>query len=344
MSLCYVPGITGAALSTQYAVLSMVLPFTLWRQGNVTAFHWLGIALIAFASTSLLWNTDPLGGIHGLWMLCIAGLTFWLGSTLTTLRYVYAGLAVGGAVSSIIAGFQLLPTAAGIPAGLYYNSAAQGEILALLIVALFSERMYFYAVPLMPGVALAQSRGAWLALLIGVLGLYVRKTWLLAVAAAAVCIAMWIGGVSDAERWRIWLAAWGDLSWFGNGVGSFASQMYWDRGRVLYPEFVHNDALQLAYEYGIAAAVPAAIFAFVLLQTQAREWPVVLAFVVMGLFSFPLYMPVTAFIGILAAGRIVRDRYRVRRFSNYCGFVSDVRQWWFGSGTVSLVSTNKGSY
>ncbi len=324
----------------------MVLPFMLWRQGNVTAFHWLGIALIAFASTSLLWNTDPLGGVHGLWMLCVVGLTFWLGSTLRTLQQVYAGLAVGGAVSSAIAmvqalGYQMLPSGE-FPAGLYYNSVAQGEILALLVVALFSERMYFYAVPLFPGIVLAQSRGAWLALGIGVLGLYVRNIWLLMVAVAVVCVAMWTGGVSDAERWRIWLAAHGDLTWFGNGVGSFASQMYWNYGKVFYPEFVHNDALQLIYEYGIGATLPAAIFAFVLLQTQARQWPVVLAFVVMGLFSFPLYMPVTAFIGVLAAGRIVRDRYRVRRFGNYCGFVSDVRQWWFGGEVVSLVSTNKG--
>ncbi len=319
----------------------------LWRQGNVTAFHWLGIALIAFASTSLLWNTDPLGGVHGLWMLCIVGLTFWLGSTLRTLQQVYAGLAIGGAVSSAIAvmqalGHPVLPSGE-FPAGLYYNSVAQGEILALLVVALFSERMYFYAVPLIPGILLAQSRGAWLALAFGLLATLIQRSWLLPAAAVMVGAAMWIGQPSDAIRLRIWLAAYGDFSWFGNGVGSFASQMYMDRGAVMYPEFVHNDALQLIYEYGIGAAIPAVIFAFVLLQTQMREWPVVLAFVIMGFYSFSLYMPVTAFIGLLAAGRIVRDWHRVRRFGNYCGFVSDVRQWWFGSEAVPLVSTNKGS-
>ncbi len=347
VSLCYVPGVTGAALSTQYAVLSMILPFTLWRQGSVTAFHWLGIALVTYAAISLVWSFDPSGGVHGLWMLCILALCFWLGSTLRSLRQVYAGLAIGGAVSSSIAvvqalGYPLLPIAHGHPAGIYFSAITQGEILALLVVALFTERMFYWVLPLLPGIVLAQSRGAWLALGFGVLGLYVRKTWLLPIAAVMVGNSMWIGGATDAERWRMWLAAYGDLSWFGNGVGSFASQMYWDQGKVLYPEFVHNDALQLVYEYGIAAIIPAVIFAFVLFRTQAREWPVILAFTVMGLFSFPLYMPVTAFIGLLAAGRIVRDWHRIWRAGNYFRYVADVRQWWFSGEAISMVRTDKG--
>ncbi len=348
VSLCYIPGVTGAALSTQYAVLSMTLPFMLWRQGPVTAFHWLGLALIAFATTSLLWNADPLGGVHGLWMLCIAGLTFWLGSTLTTLRLIYAGLAVGGVVSSAVAvvqalGYSLLPTAPGHPAGIYFSAITQGEILALLVVALLTERMFYWVLPLLPGIALTQSRGAWLTLGFGILGLYVRRTWLLPVAVAMVGISMWIGGATDAERWRMWLAAWGDLSWLGNGVGSFASQMYWDQGKVLYPEFVHNDALQLVYEYGIAAIIPAVIFTFVLLRTQARGWPVILAFVVMGLFSFPLYMPVTAFIGLLAAGRIVRDWGMDGLFSNSSGPFDAAWPGVLGGRNVPMVGSHKGS-
>ncbi len=348
VSLCYVPGITGAALTTQYAVLSMILPFTLWRQDPVTAFHWLGLVLVTYAVTSLAWNADPLGGVHGFWMLCILALCFWLGSTLTTPRSVYAGLAVGGAMSSLVAvvqvlSYSILPTAPGHPAGIYFSAITQGEILALLVVALLTERMLYWVLPLLPGIALSQSRGAWLALGFGVLGLYVRKTWLLPVAIVMVGISMWIGGASDVERWRIWLAAYGDLTWFGNGVGSFASQMYWDQGKVLYPEFVHNDALQLVYEYGIAAIVPAVIFAFVLLQTQAREWPVVLAFVVMGLFSFPLYMPVTAFIGLLVTGRIVRDWHLVWSFSNNSGPLDAAWPRVLGGKVVSLVSANKGS-
>ncbi len=348
VSLCYIPGWTGAALSTQYAVLSMTLPFTLWRQGPITAFHWLGLTLIAFATTSLLWNTDPLGGVHGLWMLCVLALCFWLGSTLPNLRQVYTGLAVGGAVSSLIAivqafGYQLLPTAPGHPAGLYFSAITQGEILALLIVALLTERMFYWVLPLLPGIALSQSRGAWLALGFGVLGLYVRRTWLLPAAGVAVGISMWLGGPTDVERWHNWLAAWGDLTWFGSGVGSFASQLYNDNGHVIYPEFVHNDALQLIYEYGVAATAPAVIFAFVLFRTQAREWPVILAFVVMGLFSFPLYMPITTFIGLLAAGRIVRDWHLDRAVSNSSGFSAVPRQRRVSSQAVPVVGSYKGS-
>jgi hypothetical protein len=54
VSLCYIPGMTGAAIPTQYAVLSAVLPFTLWRQGQFTIFHGLGIAFCFTPLASLV--------------------------------------------------------------------------------------------------------------------------------------------------------------------------------------------------------------------------------------------------------------------------------------------------
>ena len=348
VSLCYIPGWTGAIIATQYVVLSAILPFTLWRHGSLTAFHWLGIALVGYALTSLAWNTDPYGGVYGLWLLCILALCFWLGSTLQSLKQIYAGLAIGGAVSSVVGvlqavGYQIVPTNLPTSSGIYFNTVAQGSILALLIVALLTERMYFYVVPLIPGLVLAQSRGAWLALMIGVAALFVRRTWILIPAIMVCAGAMWFASPSDALRLKYWLIAWNELSFFGNGVGSFASQIYNDNGRVLYPEFVHNDVLQLAYEFGIAALLPAAIFAFALSRTQSREWPVLMAFVTMSFYSFPLWMPITAFIGTLVAGRIVRSWHMDGRFNEYCRQVSLSRRRTDSCQFVSLVGTNKGS-
>lgn len=329
---------TGAAIPTQYAVLSAVLPFTLWRQGQLTVFHGLGIALVVYAAISLAWNTDIYGGVYGLWVLCILALCFWLGSTLHSLKDVYAGLAVGGIVSSAVAvaqafGFQLLPG----NGGLYLNSMAQGEILALLATALVTERMIWQAMLLAPGIALSHSRGAWLALGVGLLALHVRSKWLLAIVAAA-GVAFWFASSpSDVLRLWVWTAAYNELSFFGNGVGSFASQLYSNGVTPVYPEYVHNDALQLVYEYGIAAAAPIFIFAFALSRTKEREWPVALSFVVMGFYSFPLFMAVTSFMGLLVAGRLVRSWTMDGFFRDYCRSAVVARRRRSSSTAVSVV-------
>ena len=350
VSLCFIPGWTGAIIPTQYAVLSAVLPFTLWRQGQITIFHWLGIAMIAYATASLAWNADFYGGVYGLWLACIMALSFWFGSTLHSLRDIYAGLAVGAAISSMIAivqalGYQPLPvdTAPGKFSGIYFNTVVQGSVLTLLFIALLSERMFYWAFPLLPGIALSGSRGAWLALAIGVVALYVRKIWLLIFVIIIGAIILWLPhSPSDAQRLWFWQAAFNELTFFGNGVGSFASQMYSDGKTPVYPEFVHNDPLQLAYEYGVMALVPATIFGFVLFRTKEREWPVFLVFITMSLYYFPLYSPITAFAGLLIAGRLVRSWNMDGVFRSYSGQVIITRLRATSCADISLVTANKG--
>ncbi len=305
---------------------------------------------MGYAVTSLAWNTDIHGGVYGFWLLCILALCFWLGSTLQSLKQVYIGLAVGGAVSSMVGvlqalGYQIVPTQYPLQsAGIYFNTVAQGEILALLVIALLTERVYWIIVPLLPGIILAQSRGAWIALAIGIASLHIRSLWLLLLVALTVAVVcLFPQSPSDIQRLWFWTAAFNELTLFGNGVGSFASQMYTNGVYVIYPEFVHNDILQLAYEFGIAALLPAAIFAFALSRTQEREWPILMAFITMGFYSFPLWMPVTAFVGLLVTGRIVRSWHMDGRFSEYCRQVSLSRRWANSRQAVSLVGTNKGS-
>ncbi len=304
---------------------------------------------MGYAVVSLVWNADLYGGVYGLWLFCILALCFWLGSTLQPLKPIYIGLTIGGTVSSVVGvlqvlGYQIVPTQYPLQsAGIYFNTVTQGEILALLVVALLTERMYFYVVPLIPGLVLAQSRGAWLALMIGIVALFVRRTWILVPVVVLGAGLASFATPSDALRLKYWLIAWNELSFFGNGIGSFASQIYNDNGTVLYPEFVHNDILQLAYEFGVAALLPTVIFAFALSRTNEREWPVLMAFVTMGFYSFPLWMPVTAFIGLLVTGRIVRSWHMDGRFSDYCRQVSLSRRWADSGQFVSVVSADKGS-
>lgn len=312
VSLCYVPGVTGAFIASQWPVLSILLPLGLWRHGPFTLLHAAGLLFIAYATVRLWYGPDFNGGVYGLWLVYIMGLSFWLGTTLDDLRGLYAGLAAGGAVSSGVTvlqafGYDIVAHVTSA-AGLYVNSVAQGMVLALVIVALASERMWLWVPPLVPGLVLSHSRGAWLALAVGTVGCYVRRTWLLAfviVVGAAFFFAATFDS-SDGLRLFIWKTAASSLTWWGWGPGSFYNAVFAYNGHAFFPEYAHNDALQIAFEYGIVAALPIGVLAFAFFRTDAREWPVILAFVTAGCYSMPLWVPVASFLGLVAAGRVVR--------------------------------------
>lgn len=316
VSLCYVPGVTGAYIATQWPVLSVLLPFGLLRSGPFTVFHAAGLAFLAYAVARLPFSPTPYASVFGLWLIVIMGLSVWLGTVVMNTRGLYAGLAAGASISSLLAvlqyfGWDAVMTATDArfqASGLYVNSVQQGVVLALIIVALFSERMWLWAVPLVPGIFLAHSRGAWLALAVGALGCYVRRLWVFGIVAAmgAFYLLMPLSD-SDALRMSIWHATWDNLTWFGWGPGVFYTLALPQNGTFsLYPEFVHNDALQLVFEYGLGAFLPFIIIGYALWRTDVKEWPVVLAFTAAGCYFMPLFLPITSFLALVAVGRILR--------------------------------------
>jgi hypothetical protein len=146
------------------------------------------------------------------------------------------------------------------PAGLYVNSVVQGMVLALLVVALVSERMWLWVPLLLPGLLLSGSRGAWLALAIGLLSVYVRRAWvfgLLGVAGLALILHVQPMS-SDETRLLIWNGALHFLTPWGWGPGSMFSWLLPYRDTLITPEYAHNDAIQLVFEYGVAAVLPSA--------------------------------------------------------------------------------------
>lgn len=315
VSLCYIPGLTGAYIATQWPVLAVLLSFGLLRSGPFTMFHAAGLAFLAYAAARLPFDAAPYASVFGLWLVVIMGMSLWFGTTLNWLnmRELYGGLAIGASVSSLLAvlqyfGWNTVPTASAQPAGLYVNSVQQGIILALLAVALASEHMWGWTVALAPGVFLAHSRGAWVALAVGLLACYVRRLWVFGIVAAVGAFYLLSPlSASDTERMWIWHTAWDNLSWFGWGPGMFYTiALFRDGAFSLYPEYAHNDALQLAFEYGVVATVPVAIFGYALWRTDVKEWPVVVAFVTAGCYSMPLFIPITSFLAFVAVGRILR--------------------------------------
>lgn len=313
VSLCYIPGVTGAYILTQWPVLAVLLPFALLRPGPFTGFHLLGALFVAYAAVRLPFNAAPVSGVFGLWLLGIAALAVWFGTTLTSTRELYAGLAAGAAVSSLVGvlqylGFYIVPTTSAMPAGLYANAVQQGTVLALIAVALATERMWLWALPLLPGILLANSRGGFIVLAVGLLGCGVRRVWVVgAIAAVGVFYLLSPLSSSDVQRVFIWHTTWDNLTWFGRGTGIYYIIMLSQDGVTsFFPEYAHNDFLQLAFEYGLAALLPFTVIGYAMWRTDVKEWPIVLAFCTAACFSMPLFMPIAAFLALVAVGRILR--------------------------------------
>lgn len=325
-SLAYIPGYTGAYIPTQWVVFSCLLPLALWCKGRMSLGHWLGAAFLAYAFASAFWAADPFDAVWGLWLLSIAALAFWLGSTCLDLRNLWIGLALGLTVSSVIATLQFFgirPVLGGTglrSSGLLFNPLVLGSASALVIVGLLSERLYWFIPGVVPAFALAQSRGAIFALLCGAWMVYFPRPLplLLGVLAVAFFVTSF-PSAADLIRFQLWWGAGETLTLFGYGPGSFLGFFYASGDNLIHPEYAHNDLLQLVFEYGIGSVALVALLCLGLSQTDSPEWPVLVTFTILGLVSFPFYTPLTALAGACAAGRCVDDWALARSYRRHVG-------------------------
>lgn len=319
LAVCYVPGYTGASVPTQWVVLSAFLPACLWYRSPLTTGHKLFFLWIAYALITLTWVLNPYSAVGALWFLAIWALSYHLGTIITDLRSLWKGLAVGLSVSTVVSvaqGLDYSPVESIGPfvsAGLFFNPALLGVISGLVLVALATERLWWYMPPLAINLILSGSRGGLVILALGICAIYSR--WL-------AVTAMIVGGLAftifldpaDSQRLQIWGVTLNALTLWGQGIGSFAD-LYYVHGpkeMLIRPEYVHNDPLQLVYELGIAAAIPITIFTLALVVAR-RNFPIMFAFCACALFFFPLYTPLTAFIGCMVAGHSISAWDLVRR-------------------------------
>jgi hypothetical protein len=314
VSLCYVPGITGAYIATQWPVLALVMPFWLLRSGRFTPLHLVGILFVTYAAIQILWTVNVYGAVYGFWLLTIWATIVWFGNAVpdADLRELYKGLAVGAAVSSFVAvlqhfGIGVVPRMSFAPAGLYVNSVQQSVVLALLAIALVTEGLWLWVLPLVPGLVLADSRSGVITVLVGLLGCLMRNLLVPAfIIATAAMFYLSHPLSSDVQRLYIWDVAWRGLTWLGWGTGAFYSILLGQNGTTFFPEYAHNDFLQLAFEYGIGALLPVTILTYALWRADAKQWPIVLAFCAAMCFSMPLFMPIAAFLGLISVGHVIR--------------------------------------
>lgn len=186
--------------------------------------------------------------------------------------------------------------------GLLFNSVHQGQTLAIIIVALVIHRLYWLIPGLLPGLYLAHSRGAWLALAFGIVASRLRYPIVLLVFVLTLGVAYTSQpGASDLERLQIWRAVWANLTLWGNGAGSL---MYMYIGnpatKLSWVQYAHNDYLQAVFEYGVWAVIPFAVVAYAASRSSARDWPILVTFLFLACFSMPMHMPIILSLGLMA--------------------------------------------
>jgi hypothetical protein len=330
VTAAYWPWLWSPATTPKWIVLSIVsCALLLYRNERIplTGAHLAGCALISWATLSVAWSPVPLYSLNGLWQTAILpAVCFCLGSQTPQLRPLFIGAGLGMAVSSAVSIAQLAGwidwQTINIPSGLFLNKNFMAEAAALVLIWLIAERVWWFAVPVMPAIALAGARGALLALGVGLaLELWRRPSWIIGGLLVADMALFGAGmvqhtAVSTTERLDIWADATDGIGMFGSGIGSygFMSHPLWPDGHTMH---AHNDMLELVYELGMIGLGLAALFVWELRGPLNSARLVLIVFAVEACFAFPAHLPVTMALAALAAGNAVRDRVMVRRVATH---------------------------
>ena len=190
------------------------------------------------------------------------------------------------------------------PPGFFYNQLVQGEVLALAIIICLMYRYWIFIPIMLVALLLTHSRGAVVALAFGILAYYVRKPLILLVVVLALALFFTIDpSPSDIRRLQIWHAAWTHLTFYGHGWGSFDN--LWMGSPAWHPEYVHNDYLQLVFEFGFQSVVIFFVLFYAALQTKSDSWPLLITFLFMATYSMPMHAPFVALIGLLALAQTI---------------------------------------
>lgn len=336
----FFPGLSGAATAPRWAFLSIAIPLLFPNNVRITTAHVLLCCFIGWAALSLAWSPLYLDASLQLWFLILFAGAFCIGSELPDLRKLFIGAAMGMTLSSAAAIAQVFFNYKGIaqyaiPGGLFINPIMLGEISALVLLGLIVHRLWYLIPCVAPAMLLSGARGAWLGLIVGLVA------WTRSRALAALCLTVLIAGSWHAyntnwridsiqERFAIWSDTYDGLTWRGRGVGSFYGQYPDVASRTdtlkARPNHAHNDILEIAFELGIAGAgLVVALCGVLLSHHRGRHWPVFIAFLVMGLFGFPLHNPATAFIAAMVAGHLAYPRSLFR--ADMDGWRNRFRSW-----------------
>lgn len=324
LPICYIAGYTGAYIPTQWVVLSALLPLSLWVPAPSLVLNRLGAAFFCYALFSMMWLTGWYSAVLGAWQIFIWALAFRWGSAVPDLSPMWRGLAVGLSISACFAIAQHFGAAFpaidfdthGRAPGLLFNPVVSGMASAIVIIGCASHRLWWYTPLPLLGLALSGSRGGWLLLALAALA---RWHWTISLAALAIgsLVFAHFAVDSDIQRLQIWGIALQGLTPLGWGPDAFNDVFAMIPDAVgphlVHLEFVHNDYIQLVFDYGIGAASLFIILACGLSRTSHPDWLALFACALSATFFFPLFHPLTAFIVCALTGHLAADWDRAWR-------------------------------
>lgn len=328
------PWFIGFATTPRWAVLSVAVPLMcVGLRVRPTVGHVLGAVFLAWAAIGLAWSPNLPDALNELWKWLLLAGAFCIGAETEDLAGFWKAVGLAVAVSAAVVAVQLAGTSfvpqMAPPSGLFGNRIFLAEFAALALIGLAGRS--WLALPAALVLGAATSIGALAGVSAAAMAWLWGKSRLTAMAApvAIVGLAMAVsprpaiesGFARHMESAAVRLALWTDVATqlgpLGHGVGSYyvAEAQASPRQQALNTRetHAHNDPIEVAFEFGAPALFLAALLWCALGAPVRRERLVLVAFLVEGLFGFPLHNPATAFVAAVVAGHLcgVGSRLRV---------------------------------
>lgn len=328
----YWPTVTAAATTPKWAMLSIAVPLLFLLKEPKIRGELLPLGLfLLWSAVTLTWG--PLyDGVAQWWQFAVvAGLV----ALEADYRKVVFWFGVGVSISGVLAipqyfGWNFIEQAIP-PAGLFMNKNFLAEAGLMALVGAVAFRHWLLIPPLICAVILPASLGAFVTAAILALCWVWRKSKRLAI--AGVFAGVLLGAIvyphldktAFDARAALYLNTIGMIADkpFGHGIGSYwaAYPFYHDAltetPEVIYrayvrPEKAHNDFLTVFAETGIPGVFLLGWFLLNVFKRAEKSGWVLLAFLGLGLFNFPLFNPATAFLAAVTCGHILNSRNHLR--------------------------------
>lgn len=329
----YAPGIFGAAISTGWLFLIIVsVPLLFFVETRITNSHLIGITFVLYSLASLAWTENLNIATFFVMQMIALSCIFCFGSGIKDIRLILIGLSVGLGISDIISIMQyyniqiafntfafpaIIYTLPGMPAGLFVNQNIFCEVSVALLLCLLIFKLWWFIPFTLPGIVLIHSKGAILALAVGIIALiynYNKKIAFLISLIGLLIFAFEIPRLyeltSTTERIDMWLDIKRGISILGQGIGSFEITYPFYATHIdtmiARPKFAHNDLLQLVYEFGIGSIL-FVIMTLNIMKVKSDAKPILVGILVLSMFNYSMHVPAIAFIALLVAGFITRN-------------------------------------